>query len=145
MRENALAGETPAPPQFANNWPCVGAQAVSPANWALRASFPHPARGRERGPVKSRTRVRGRVIYELVSVVAREILYAFRVLRQSPAFTAVAVLSLGLGIGANSAIFELVDAVRLVPLRRLASLSKDAARKADDELIQLNRPRSIPN
>lgn len=39
--------------------------------------------------------------------------YSFRVLKRSPGFTAVAILSLTLGIGANTAVFQLLDAVRL--------------------------------
>ena len=42
--------------------------------------------------------------------------YSFRVLVQNPAFTAMAVLSLALGIGANAAIFSLLDAVLLKTL-----------------------------
>ena len=38
--------------------------------------------------------------------------YGLRLLRQSPVFAAVAVLSLALGVGANAAIFQLIDAVR---------------------------------
>ena len=41
----------------------------------------------------------------------RDVRYAVRVLTRQPAFTAVTVLSLGLGIGANAAIYSLIDRV----------------------------------
>ena len=57
--------------------------------------------------------VRAATWESFVETCWQDLRYATRQLRTNPLFTAAAILSLGLGIGANSAIFQLVDAVRL--------------------------------
>ncbi len=84
---------------------------------ALSVSLRYRGRDRRRARNDARSTMRFSGIWQSI---LSDIRYASRTLRQSPAFVAVAVLSIALGVGANTAIFTLVDQVllRQLPVAR---------------------------
>ena len=61
-------------------------------------------------------RARDRDIFVWLETALQDVRYAFRTLRRNPGFAATAILSLALAIGANTAIYSIVDAAMLRPL-----------------------------
>ena len=82
------------------------------------------------GVEQAKERVRSARHGAWLDAIARDLRYGLRALRRSPLFTVVALLTLALGIGANTAIFSLMDQLllRLLPVSR------------PGELVQLDGP-----
>jgi hypothetical protein len=69
---------------------------------------------REFGPVDlTKERCRDMRRTNFIEELARDLAFAFRTLRKSPAFTLTALLSLALGIGANTVIYSFMDAIMM--------------------------------
>jgi putative ABC transport system permease protein len=81
---------------------------------------------------------------EHAAVISQDTRYAFRMMRKNPAYTISAVLILALGIGANTAVFSVVESVLLKPLPYLEGDQLVILRQLMTKLGRNDVPFSVP-
>jgi putative ABC transport system permease protein len=108
---------------------------------ANRDEAVYAARRRLGSVLRAQEESRDRWSWPWLDHFVKDLRYALRGLRRSPGFTATVVLTLGLGIGANAAMFGVIDRLMFRPFPYL----RDPARVHRVYLVNDNRGRTVTN